>query len=124
MIEVYSTLRSVDIYASHAKNLETFCKTDINDRGDEHGGLLFERDPVRHRKIAKQVSPAFSSRSMKAKEPRLHKHIDFFVEKMKITSENGVDISKWFNWLAMDVSADMAYSHEMHEMRDSEASSC
>ncbi|RYP81407.1 hypothetical protein DL769_001973 [Monosporascus sp. CRB-8-3] len=108
-----------DIYSPHVKNHETFCKTDINDRGDEHGGLLFERDPVRHRKVAKQMSPAFSSRSMKAKEPRLHKHIDFFVEKMKVVGYNGVDISMWCNWLAMDISADMAYNHEMHQMRDS-----
>ncbi|RYP75705.1 hypothetical protein DL771_002192 [Monosporascus sp. 5C6A] len=107
-----------DIYSPHVKNHETFCKTDMNDRGDEHGGLLFERDPVRHRKVAKQVSPAFSSRSMKAKEPRLHKHIDFFVEKMKAIGGDGVDISMWCNWLAMDISADMAYNREMHQMRD------
>lgn len=60
---------------------------------------------------------------MKAKEPRLHKHIDFFVEKMKAIGENGIDMSIWCNWLAMDISGDMAYNHELHQMRDSEPQS-
>ncbi|GAP92215.2 putative cytochrome P450 [Rosellinia necatrix] len=107
-----------DIYSPHVKNHETFHKTDINNRGDKHGGLLFEQDPVRHRRVAKQVAPAFSSRSTRAKEPRLHKYIDAFVSKMRAFEGDGVDVSKWCNWLAMDISADMAYNREMNQMKD------
>ncbi|KAJ3580102.1 hypothetical protein NPX13_g467 [Xylaria arbuscula] len=107
-----------DIYSAHVKNLEAFPKTNINNRGDKHGGLLFEQDPVRHRQVAKQIAPAFSPKSTRAKETRIRGYIDIFVEKMRVYGRNGVDVSKWCNWLAMDISADMAYNREMHQMRD------
>ncbi|XXH02408.1 hypothetical protein Hte_008783 [Hypoxylon texense] len=73
-----------DIYGSHVKNLELFPKTQINNHGnDKHGGVIWEWDPVRHREVAKQLSPAFSGRTLKVKEPTLHKYIDLFVERMK-----------------------------------------
>ncbi|KAJ2985343.1 hypothetical protein NUW58_g5586 [Xylaria curta] len=107
-----------DIYSAHFKNHETFQKTNLNNRGGKHGGILFEQDPVRHRHVAKQVAPAFSPKSTRAKEPRVQKYIDAFVSKMRTHGSSGVDASKWCNWLAMDISADMAYNHEMHQMRD------
>ncbi|RYP49936.1 hypothetical protein DL768_004472 [Monosporascus sp. mg162] len=73
-----------DLYDSHNKNLELFPKTQINNHGNgEHGGIIWEWDPVRHRKVAKQLSPAFSGRALRAKEPTLHRYIDLFVERMK-----------------------------------------
>ncbi|OTA64848.1 cytochrome P450 [Hypoxylon sp. EC38] len=71
-------------HSSHIKNLELFPKTQINNHGnDEHGGIIWEWDPARHRQVAKKLSPAFSGRALKAKEPTLHKYIDLFVERMK-----------------------------------------
>ncbi|KAI0890577.1 cytochrome P450 [Annulohypoxylon maeteangense] len=109
-----------DIYRPHVKNHELFVKTEMNDRGDEHGGIAFERDPVRHRKVSKQLSPAFSSRSITAKEPAMHKHIDLFIERMKTlgAAEDGVDLARWCNWLAMDISADITYNRQMNQIRD------
>ncbi|KAK7702440.1 hypothetical protein SLS64_009732 [Diaporthe eres] len=80
-----------DIYGSHEKFLERFPKTQINNHGnDEHGGLIWEWDPVRHRQVAKQLSPAFSGRALKAKEPTIHKYVDLFVERME-TRGSGSD---------------------------------
>ena len=111
----------LDIYTPNVKNQETWVKTDINDRGDEHGGILFERDPARHRRVAKQLAPAFSSRSTRAKEPTLHKHVELFVERMRSigSAPGGVDVAQWSMWVAMDISADMAYNREMNCLRDS-----
>ncbi|KAG6354078.1 hypothetical protein INS49_005049 [Diaporthe citri] len=112
---------SIDIYTPHVKNHESFIKSDINDRGDEHGGILFERDPARHRIVAKQLAPAFSSRASMAKEPVMHMYIDAFVDAIGASmaqQTEGIDFSKWCNWLAMDTSADMAYNRKMHEMKD------
>ncbi|KAH9902215.1 cytochrome P450 [Xylariomycetidae sp. FL2044] len=110
-----------DIYTSHVKYHESFAKTDINERGEKHNGFIWERDPVRHRKVAKQMSPAFSGRALNAKEPTLHKHVDFFVQRMKAIGgcEEGIRLDKWMNWLAVDLSGDMAYNNQMHAMRDS-----
>ncbi|KAI1446033.1 cytochrome P450 [Annulohypoxylon stygium] len=82
---VFASPRALaDIYGSHNKNLELFTKTQINNHGnDEHGGIIWEWDPARHRQVAKQLSPAFSGRALRAKEPTLHKYIDLFIERMK-----------------------------------------
>lgn len=113
-----------DIYSPHVKNHELFTKTDMNERGEGDGGILFERDPARHRVVSKQLSPAFSIRASMAKEPVMQIYIDLFVEKMRNIGScaQGVDVSKWCNWLAMDASADLAYNRKMNEMRDSKQS--
>ncbi|KAI6081597.1 cytochrome P450 [Hypoxylon rubiginosum] len=109
-----------DIYTPHIKNHELFVKTELNDRGDEHGGIAFERDPVRHRIVSKQLSPAFSSRSITAKESAMHEHIDLFVDKMMThgAAKDGVDLAHWCNWLAMDISADITYNRKMNQIKD------
>ncbi|KAL1852463.1 hypothetical protein Daus18300_012144 [Diaporthe australafricana] len=108
-----------DIYDSHTKHLEHFTRTDWLDLGEGEDGIIWERDPIRHRQVRKSLSPAFSVQSLKAKEPTLHKHIDFFHEKMRELGdeENGVDLREWTDWLALDISADMAYSREMKQMQ-------
>lgn len=102
--------------------MELFPKTQINNHGnDEHGGIIWEWDPVRHREVAKKLSPAFSGRALKAKEPTLHKYIDLFVERMKSlgSTPRGVSLPTWVNWLCVDISADMAYNREMNALKDS-----
>jgi hypothetical protein len=112
-----------DIYSPQHKNLEIFVKTDFQNRGKDLGGLVWEEDPVRHREVAKKISPAFSTRFLRVLEPVVHEHTDYFVKRMKdISSDHdnmGVPLVKWTNWLAMDMSADLAWNEKMHQMRDS-----
>ncbi len=61
---------------------ETFVKTDMNERGEVNRGILFEQDAAKHRQIAKRLSPAFSSRATRAKDPVINRYIDYFVERM------------------------------------------
>lgn len=109
-----------DIYSPHQKNLEVFLKTNFQNRGKDLGGIVWEEDPVRHREVAKKLSPAFSNRSIKALEPLAHEYMDYFVAKMKeLGSEpTGVGLVEWTNWLAMDQAADMAWNEKLHQMRD------
>lgn len=110
-----------DLYGSHEKSLELFPKTQINNHGnDERGGLIWEWDPVRHRQVSKRLSPAFSGRALKAKEPTIHKYVDLFVDRMKDLGgrPQGVSLPKWINWLCVDLSADMAYNREMNALKD------
>ncbi|KJZ71173.1 hypothetical protein HIM_09428 [Hirsutella minnesotensis 3608] len=110
-----------DIYGSHRKNLELFPKTQINNHGnDKHGGIIWEWDPARHRQVAKQLSPAFSGRALRAKEATLHKYVDLFVDRMKTpaVSRQGVGLSTWIDWLCVDISADMAYNREMNALNN------
>ncbi len=56
-------------------------------------------------------------------EPLVHKYMDYFVERMKELGQapDGVGLVKWTNWMTMDMSADMSWSDEAHQMRDSKS---
>ncbi|KAI0965394.1 cytochrome P450 [Xylaria arbuscula] len=96
-----------DIYSSHHKNIETFVKTDFQNQ-----------DLYRHREVARRLSPAFSNRFMRSMEPLLHKYVDCFVARMGQLGLDGVELVKWTSWLAMDLSAGLAWNAKMHQMRD------
>lgn len=72
--------------------METFVKTDFTDVSQGDDGITWERDPVRHRQVAKKIAPAFSNNSVRAKEPTMHKHIDYFISKMKVLAESESDV--------------------------------
>lgn len=82
---------------------------------------MWQQDPLRHRQIAKQVAPAFSQKAIRATDPVIHRYVDLFVNKMKEIGDTpaGIDLSNWVQWLAMDIAADMAYSHQVNCMRES-----
>ncbi|KAH9204297.1 cytochrome P450 [Leptodontidium sp. 2 PMI_412] len=111
---------SIDIYSPHQKRLESFVKTNVNDRGKDLGGIIWQEHPVKHREVAKKVSLAFSNRSLKAMEPMMHKYMDYFVKKMKQLggAPDGIELGRWTEWLAMDMSADLSWSEEMDQMRN------
>ncbi|KAI1775122.1 cytochrome P450 [Hypoxylon cercidicola] len=116
---------AADIYSSHDKSLETFVKTDIHDFAKENdGGLIWQQDPVRHRQIAKQVAPAFSQKAIRATDPVIHRYVDLFVNRMKEigNAQGGINLSDWTQWLAMDIAAEMAYSHRVNCLKDAKNS--
>ncbi|KAG8161725.1 hypothetical protein KVR01_008712 [Diaporthe batatas] len=107
----------VDIHGHKRDLKDTFIKTPLVDGlGDEDDGLLWERDPEKHRRVSKAMSPAFSGNSLRSKLPTMNKHIDLMV---KMIGQHGVvDISSWLEWLCMDTAADLAWGWEMHQVRD------
>lgn len=67
-----------------------FVKTDLDGFGDgDNNGLLWERDPAKHREVSKKLSPAFKSKSIKEREPTMQGHIDGFVNRMKECGDTG-----------------------------------
>ncbi|OTA59691.1 cytochrome P450 [Hypoxylon sp. EC38] len=112
---------AVDIYSSRDKSLETFVKTDIHDFAKEKdGGLIWQQDPVKHRKIAKQVAPAFSQKAIRATDLVIHHYVDLFVNGMKEigNTQGGISLPNWIQWLAIDIAAEMAYSHRVDCMKE------
>lgn len=59
-------------------------------------------------------------------EPVMHKHMDYFVARMKEIGGDidGVSLVDWTHWVAWDISADLAWNEEMFAMRDSKLFSC
>lgn len=113
-------LQLIDIYSPHQKNLETFVKTEFQNRGDNLGGIVWEDDAVRHREVAKKLAPAFSARIIRAMEPLVHQYINYFVERMIERGGflGGVGLAERTTWLAMDLSADLSWNEKMYQMRD------
>lgn len=111
----------IDIYHPQSKGLEAFVKTDFQNRGKDLGGIIWEEDPVRHRDIAKRISPAFSARAIRATEGLVHEYFDFFVERMKELgpAPEGVGLVDWTHWVASDLATDLTWNEQLHEMRDS-----
>ncbi|KAI8623597.1 cytochrome P450 [Xylariaceae sp. FL1651] len=112
---------AIDIHGAKRDLKDTFIKTPLMDGlGDEDDGLLWERNPEKHRAVSKTMSPAFSGNSLRAKIPTLNKHIDLMISQMRAHGQEkaGLDISVWFTWLAMDSATDLACGWELHELRD------
>lgn len=82
----------LDIHGPKRDLKDTFIKTPLVDGlGDEDDGLLWERNPDKHRRVSKMMSPAFSGNSLRAKLPTMNRHIDLMVNK--IGQYDAVDIS-------------------------------
>lgn len=110
---------SHDIYSPARRGLETFTKTDFNNRGANLGGIIWEEDPVKHHEVARKLFPAFSSRSIRTFEPLMHKHMNYFVERMKQIGarQEGVNLVDWTHWVAWDTSQDISWCEETLSMQ-------
>ncbi|KAI6441278.1 hypothetical protein ACKVWC_010024 [Pyricularia oryzae] len=112
-----------DIYMATVRNRETFVKTEFQDLGGKEPGITAERDPEEHRKVAKQLVPAFSPRAMLAQEQHVHRYVDLLVQQLDKhggTSSKGVDMREWFDWLVLDIAGYMAWCHEFDNLKNSE----
>lgn len=109
-----------DIYSPANRGLEKFPKTDFQNRGANLGGIVWEEDPVKHREVARKVLPAFGARSIRNLEPLMHKHMDYFIERMKELGDRdeGVNLVDWTHWVAWDTSQDISWCEETFCMRD------
>lgn len=73
----------VAIYGSAIKNREVFRKNDFQEIGENEPGITAEKDPEVHRQIAKQLVPAFSTKSLRKQEDVIHQHVDGFVTQLR-----------------------------------------
>ncbi|XXH01893.1 hypothetical protein Hte_008255 [Hypoxylon texense] len=107
-----------DIYSPAHRGLEIFRKTDFQNRGANLGGIIWEEDPVKHHEVARKLLPAYSPRSIRSLEPLIHKHLNYFVERMEQlgTRHEGVNLVDWTHWVAWDTSQDIAWCEETGSM--------
>jgi hypothetical protein len=70
-----------------------------------------ERDPVLAHQKRALFSAALSAKGLAKQEPVMHKNIDVLVTKVgKLGStENGIDMAKWFIYLGFDILGEMAF---------------
>ncbi|KAI1422851.1 cytochrome P450 [Xylaria sp. FL1777] len=107
-----------DIYLAQENHLESFVQVgyDALDTGDN--GISGEPNPVRHREVARRLAPAFSNRSLMAKETTIQGHMNQFMEKIEHLQGRDIELRQWSDWLALDLSADMTYGQDLGQVRD------
>lgn len=68
----------------------------VDGLGDEDNGLLWERNPEKHRRVSKMMSPAFSGNSLRAKLPTMNKYIDLMIAQWSEhgAGHEGVNLSR------------------------------
>ncbi|KAK3317993.1 cytochrome P450 [Apodospora peruviana] len=95
-------------------------KTDLMDFGAGDLGFIWENDPAKRKAVAKKILPAFSSKAIRQKESVVQAYMDLFVDKMKELGSrpDGLLMNDWVLWLGVDMAADLAYSRELHHLRD------
>ncbi|KAI0470522.1 cytochrome P450 [Xylariaceae sp. FL0804] len=116
----FNTQAYYDIHDSAVHNRETFVKTNFQTLDEKDPGITAERDPEKHREVAKKLHPAFAARSLRSLEPVLQKHVDMLIKQIGIhgTKEAGIDVKEWMDWYHWDVATDFAYGRHFHQVEN------
>ncbi|CAA9957835.1 Cytochrome P450 [Pyrenophora teres f. maculata] len=108
------------IYGSARQNREIFTKTDFQDFGLKSPGITAERDPTKHRELAKMLAPALSLSSTRAQEPCVHRHVDDLIRHIKeeIKTNPEIQMIQWIDWHTWDLASDMAYNLKCNQVKN------
>lgn len=110
-----------DIYG-HRKGHATFIKSHFYDRGNfanQAHSIVSERDPVKHSKMRKYLSSAFSDRSLKEQEHLVIEKVDEFIDQIYKSGSTpaGIDMTLWFNLLTFDVIGELAFGQSFDGLK-------
>lgn len=100
-----------DIY-DFRQGHKTFVKSDFYEGGsfaDQCGSIVSERDPVAHGKMRRDLSHAFSQKSLSEQEFIIAGVTDRFIEKLQEQDSQEIDAVKWFTMLTFDIIGDLAF---------------
>lgn len=97
-----------DIYGRAIEGKSQFLKSDyFYDNGSKsRTSLVLTRDPDDHKMQRKQLSPAFSTKSIKQYEDTIRKYVLLFIDQIGTIGgpgTGGVNLSTVYNWLTFDV---------------------
>jgi cytochrome P450 len=87
-------------------------KSDFYEGGsfaDQCGSIVSERDPVVHGRMRRDLSHAFSQKSLSEQEFIIARVIDRFIEKIQQSNGEELDIVKWFTMATFDIIGDLAF---------------
>lgn len=110
----------IDIHGTAVHNREIFTKTTFQDKGTRVLGFMAERDPDRHRDIARKLQPAFGTPFLKTQEGLILDHINGFIRQLdeNAIKNQAIEMNEWINWLAWDLAGDLTYGHDFRHIKD------
>ena len=110
----FSSARSLkDIYGA-VPGTPTFTKSEfynVVSAGFESTSIGSERDPQVHSRMKRSLLSAFSAKSLREQEGIVQGCIDSFLVAIggKGQMEGGIDMTKWFEILAFDITGEMSF---------------
>ncbi|KAK8023886.1 hypothetical protein PG993_011952 [Apiospora rasikravindrae] len=91
-------------------------------------GLLFPGDHLcilgapreDHRRMRRQLAPAFSDSALGEQEPTIAKYVNMFLDKIEAHGHGGkgLDIVEWLNFTMFDVVGDLALGDSFHSLEN------
>uniref|UniRef100_L2GB44 Benzoate 4-monooxygenase cytochrome p450 n=1 Tax=Colletotrichum fructicola (strain Nara gc5) TaxID=1213859 RepID=L2GB44_COLFN len=108
-----------DIYGHAVGGKQTMTKSEFYDMygsGFESLCVGSERDPKKHSQMKKNLSASFSTKALAQQESIVHSVVDGFIARLESngTSEQGLDMTKWFEMVAFDILGEMAFGESFH----------
>ena len=76
-----------------------------------------ERDPKKHGSMKRDLTPAFSTKSLGEQESIIKECIDVFIEKIGSAKE-ALDMTKWFEMISFDILGSMAFGESFHAVEN------
>jgi cytochrome P450 len=73
------------------------------------GSIVSERDPAKHGAMKKELSQAFSMRSLAEQEHLIASLVDQLVEELRKRGGESLDLGQWFNMMTFDIIGDLAF---------------
>ena len=76
-----------------------------------------ERDPSKHARMRRLLSPAFSAKNLKDQEDIVGQTIDAFVGRIGRDGppgSKGLNMTKWYEMVAFDILGEMAFGESFH----------
>ena len=81
-------------------------------------GLFATRDPTYHKGLKRPVGQLFSMANMRNYEPYVDECSEIFVNKMRQTNGQVIDLSAWLQWYAFDVIAYITFRRRFGFMEE------
>ncbi|KAL8824955.1 MAG: hypothetical protein Q9191_004703 [Dirinaria sp. TL-2023a] len=100
-----------DIYESRQGH-GAFVKSEFYEGGsfaDQCGSIVSERDPAKHGAMKKDLSQAFSMRSLAEQEYLIASMVDQLMDELRKRVSGSLDLGKWFNMMTFDIIGDLAF---------------
>lgn len=72
-----------------------------------------------HKRIRRQLSPAFSSQSLQEQEHIIQKYIDLFLSQLskKAAKKEVIDIVSWYNFTTFDIIGDLTFADGFNSLQ-------
>ncbi|GKT48734.1 cytochrome P450 monooxygenase hmp1 [Colletotrichum spaethianum] len=106
-----------DIYGQPNINHPQFFRKFVTfyKQSDVGGSIGTEVDPHIHQGIRKRLAPGFSASALRNQGDIVIRHIDSLLDQISKhgNTQQGMNMSQWYMWLAFDVIADLSFGEEL-----------